>query len=145
VHTQQAQHQSTIRYLTLYSAEQTPIQDRHDGEPSTDPKTHHQQLGHRNPSADNKIHKQTAHHTTRFQLHTVRHRLHRTYNTDTTQPNDRNYTSTGATAPKQQSRGSKSNTRLSRTTHAQLDDNQQHTRIANDDQLTVSQHSQYMN
>jgi len=109
----------------------------------------HTHTGQADEEPDNKIQKQqpqrTAHHTTRFQLYTVRHRIHRIYNNDTTQPNDRNYTSTGTTAPKPQFRGSRRNMRLSRTTHAQLEDTQQHTRIANDDQLTVSQHPQYIN
>ena len=45
------------------SHKQTPVQDRHNGEPGTVPKTHHQQLGPRNPPADNKIQKRQPRHT----------------------------------------------------------------------------------
>jgi len=71
---------------------QTPVQDRHDGEPGTVPKTHNQQIGHRNAPANNKIQKQQprqmAHLTARFRLYTVCHRIHRTYDGDTMLPND---------------------------------------------------------
>ena len=127
---------------------QTPVQDRHDGEPDTVPKTHHQQLGNRNPPADNKIQKQqpwqTAHCTAQFWLYTVHRRIHRTYDRDMTLPNDWNYTTTGTTTPTPQSQECKCNKRLIRT-HAQLDDDQQHIRKVKDDQLTVSKHSYYMN
>ena len=41
-------------------------------------------------------------------------------------------------SPMPQSRDSKRNMRLTRTTHAQLDDAQQHTHQVKDDQLTVN-------
>ena len=44
--------------LESVSHKQTPVQDRQDKKPSTVPKTHNQQLEHRNPPADNKIQKQ---------------------------------------------------------------------------------------
>ena len=83
-----------VLYGSLFhnvSVKQIPIQDRHYGEPGTVPKTHHQQLGHHNPPANNKIQKQqprqTAHRTAQFQLYTIRHRIHHTCNRDTTLPN----------------------------------------------------------
>ena len=113
------------------SHKQPPVQDRHDREPGTVPKTHNRQLGHRNPPADNKIQKQqpwqTAHRTAWFRLYIIRRRIHRTYNRNTTLPNNWNYTTTGTTTSMPQSRDSKRNTRLTRTTHTQLDGAQQHT------------------
>jgi len=123
---------------------QTPVQDRQYGKPGTVPKTHNRQLGHHNPPANNKIQKQQpwqmAHCTARFLLYTVRCRIHRTYNRNTTLTNDWNYMTTGTTTLTPQSRDRKHNTTLTRTTHTQLDDAQHHTCYVKEDQLTVSQH-----